>query len=150
MTERLFVDTNIWVYAVDHSDVRKQETALAVLQPSDTADVVVSAQVIGEFFAVVTRKLARTVPLVDVRAMVSQMVRLPVVAIDSRLVEAAISGAETWQLSYWDALIIAAAETSGCDRVISEDMSHGVVYGSVQVQDPFVGTPQGEYGISRG
>jgi predicted nucleic acid-binding protein len=139
MTERVFVDTNIWVYAVDRSDLTKQETALAVLEPRDTTDVVVSAQVIGEFFAVVTRKLAPRVPAADVRAMVAQMVRLPVVAIDSRLVEAAIAGTETWQLSYWDALIVAAAETSGCDRILSEDMSHGVVYGSVQVQDPFVG-----------
>jgi predicted nucleic acid-binding protein len=138
MTERVFIDTNVWVYAVDRSDIAKQTTALALLEPTDESDVVVSAQVIGEFFAVVTRKLAHTVPISDARAMVAQMIRLPVVAIDSRLVEAAIAGTDTWSLSYWDALIVAAAETSGCDRVLSEDMSHGVVYGSVQVQNPFL------------
>jgi predicted nucleic acid-binding protein len=47
------------------------------------------------------------------------------------------SGAREWQLTYWDALIIAAAETAGCDIVLSEDLAHGQVHGSVRVEDPF-------------
>lgn len=137
MTNRSFIDTNVWVYAVDRSDIAKQNAALGVLQPTYDTDVVISAQVLGEFYSVVTRKFARVVATADARAMVDQMVRLPVVPIDARLVEAAIIGSERWQLSYWDALIIAAAETSGCQRVLSEDMAHGAVYGSVEVANPF-------------
>jgi predicted nucleic acid-binding protein len=139
MTDRLFVDTNVWVYAVDKSDVAKQSRAQGVLQPTQDTDLVISAQVLGEFLSVVTRKFARQVPTTEARAMVVQMSRLPVVPIDARLVEVAIAISQEWQLSYWDGLIIAAAETSGCGRVLSEDMLHGAVYGSVQVENPFLG-----------
>ena len=125
------------MYAVDRSDIAKQNAAFGVLQPTHDSDGVISAQVLGEFYNVVTRKFARVVATVDARAMVDQMARLPVVPIDARLVEAAIVGGERWQLSYWDALIIAAAETSGCQRVLSEGMAHGAVYGSVEVANPF-------------
>lgn len=138
MTDRSFVDTNVWVYAVDRSDVAKQSRAHAVLQPTRDTDLVISAQVLGEFFSVVTRKFARHVPIAEARAMVVQMSRLPVVPIDARLVDAAIAVSQEWQLSYWDGLIIAAAESSGCGRVLSEDMTHGAVYGAVQVENPFL------------
>lgn len=137
MTDRVFVDTNVWVYAVDTSDIAKRNRAHEVLEPTRDTDLVTSAQVLGEFFSVVTRKFARQVPTAEARAMVVQMSRLPVVPIDAHLVEAAITISQEWQLSYWDGLIIAAAETSGCGRVLSEDLSHGAVYGSVQVEDPF-------------
>jgi predicted nucleic acid-binding protein len=66
------------------------------------------------------------------------MRQLPVVAVDAHLVATAIARAGEWQLSYWDSLILAAAEASGCDRVLSEDMNHGQVYGSVRVENPFL------------
>ena len=65
------------------------------------------------------------------------MRRLPVIAIDGDLVSTAITNAGTWRISYWDALIIAAAETAGCGSVISEDLGDGTTYGSVQVVNPF-------------
>ena len=137
MTDRSFVDTNVWVYAVDGSDPAKQAQARAILEPTPEKDVVVSAQVLGEFFVVVTGKLAQSVPEPDARAMVERMASLPVVAIDSALVSAAISGSRTWQVAYWDALIIAAAETAGCRRLFSEDLADGRTYGSVTVTNPF-------------
>jgi len=137
VTERLFLDTNVWVYAVDRTAPAKHSTARALLQPTPEAGVVVSPQVLSEFFAGVTRELTDQVPVAEAREMVTQMSRLPVVPIDARLVEAAITGTEVWQLSYWDALIIVDAQSSGCRRVLSEDMAHGAVYGSVQVDNPF-------------
>lgn len=137
MSDRFFVDTNVWVYAVDKSDIAKQNKAQQVLMPTAETDLVISAQVLGEFFSVITRKFARQAPIAEARALVAQMSRLPVVPIDARLVEAAIAASQDWQLSYWDALIIAAAETSGCERVLSEDMSDGAVYGSIHVENPF-------------
>jgi len=137
MTTRVFVDTNVWVYAADHRDVAKQQRALTIVRSGADGDFVVSAQVLGEFFDVTTRKLAKHVAIGDAQALVSEMSRLPVVPVDVRLVQEAIAGASEWRLSYWDPLIIAAAETSGCDVVLSEDMSDGQVYGSVRVENPF-------------
>lgn len=135
---RVFVDTNVWVYASDRRDPTKQQRALEVIASEAGPDVVISAQVLGEFFDVTTRKLAEQVAPADARRLVSEMARLPVVPVDARLVSAAIAGVAAWQLSYWDALIIAAAETAGCDVVLSEDLADDRVYGSVRVRNPFV------------
>jgi predicted nucleic acid-binding protein len=137
MTERALVDTNVWVYAVDKDEPTKQSRAREVLAPTGESDLVVSAQVLGEFFVVVTRKLARAVREADAQQMVERMRQLPVVAIDDHLVAAAIAASRQWHLSYWDALIVVAAEASGCRRVLTEDLTGGATYGSVVVENPF-------------
>ncbi len=137
MTARSFADTNVWVYAVDGSDPAKQTQARAILEPTPDKDIVVSAQVLGEFYVVVTGKLARNVPEPDASAMVQRMASLPVVVIDAALVSAAIAGSRAWHVAYWDALIIAAAETAGCRLLFSEDLTDGRTYGSVTVENPF-------------
>ena len=139
MIEPIFVDTNVWVYAVDAADPAKRERALAATAPAAGRDLVVSTQVLTEFYAVVTRKLALPVPVDDAEAMVRQLAALPVVAIDSAVVVSAITASRTWQISIWDALIIRAAEVAGCRRILSEDLADGVMYGSVRVENPFAG-----------
>jgi predicted nucleic acid-binding protein len=136
MTARTFVDTNIWVYAVDAAEPEKQSRARAVLGEVD-AQYVVSAQVLGEFYVTVTRRFERTVSAADARGMVAQLRRLPVVAIDADHVEQAIQGSQAWGVSYWDALILAAAATAGCTRVLTEDLADGTTYGTVTVENPF-------------
>ena len=71
------------------------------------------------------------------------MRQLTVVPIDGSLVGAAIANARAWQVSHWDALILTAAHTSGCQVVLSEDLSHGRTYGSVRVESPFIGVGGG-------
>ena len=137
MTEPVFVDTNVWVCAVDTADPAKRERALQAVAPAPGRDIVVSTQVLTEFYAVVTRKLATPVSLDDAEAMVHQLLALPVVAIDASLVASVISGSREWQISIWDALIVRAAEVAGCRRVLSEDLADGRTYGSIVVENPF-------------
>lgn len=137
MTSRAFVDTNVWVYAVDDGEPEKQARAQQLLQPTQDTDLVVSAQVLGEFYVTVRRKLAETLPELDAVALVDRMRQLPVVPVDGNLVGAAIANAHEWQVSYWDALILTAAEASGCEVVLSEDLNDGQSYGSVRVENPF-------------
>ncbi len=136
MTEPTFVDTNVWVYAVDAADADKRRRALEVTAPGSGRDLVISTQVLTEFYAVVTRKLSVPVSTEDAD-MVGQLSLLPVVAIDGSLVASAIAGSRSWNISIWDALIIRAAETAGCRRVLSEDLADGATYGSVVVENPF-------------
>jgi predicted nucleic acid-binding protein len=138
MTERTFVDTNVWVYAVDKADPAKHARAIALLQPSADSDFVVSTQVLIEFYVVVTRKLAIPLAGEAAQAMVDEIARLPVVPTDSQLVLAAMAGSREWGISLWDALIIRAAEASGCHLVLSEDIANGGIYGSVRVENPFL------------
>jgi predicted nucleic acid-binding protein len=137
MTERSFVDTNVWVYAVDDADPVKQARARATVEPGPDVDLVISAQVLTEFYVVTTRKIARPLAPETGAALVEQLARLPVVPLDAQLVTTAIAGSREWRISLWDALIVRAAETAGCRRLLTEDLAHGAVYGSVRVENPF-------------
>jgi predicted nucleic acid-binding protein len=139
-TEPIFVDTNVWVYAVDAADPAKRARALEVTAPAPGRDLVVSTQVLTEFYAVVTRKLGVPVSIDDAEAMVRELAALPVVAVDGSLVISAITGSREGQVSIWDALILRAAEVAGCRRVLSEDLADGTTYGSVVVENPFTRT----------
>lgn len=140
MSPRSFIDTNVWVYAVDTADKAKQTRALAILEPDVEKDYVISAQVLGEFYATVSGKLSAAVPAPDGRAMVERMKQLPVVPLDVSLVDEAIAGSQDWRISYWDSLIVAAARAAGCEVLVSEDLAHGVAYGGVRVENPFLRT----------
>lgn len=130
---RSFVDTNVVVYAFDTADPRRQSAALAILQ-SD-AELVVSTQVLLETWWVLTRKLR----LSDETAseVVAQLGRLPVVSTDRQLAKDAIRLSRTRQLAVWDALIVEAARTADCERVLSEDLQHGQDFGGIVIENPF-------------
>ncbi|MGH3636604.1 MAG: PIN domain-containing protein, partial [Mycobacterium sp.] len=104
MPSRTFLDTNVLVYAVDNADPAKKQTARALL--TETADVVMSAQVLGEFYVTITRKLQPAVALHTATEMVRLLARLACVPIDSQLVQLAIDAGQRWQLSLWDALVV--------------------------------------------
>jgi predicted nucleic acid-binding protein len=137
MTDRVFVDSNVWVYALDEDEPVKRAQARAVLSPTAPDTLVTSAQVLGEFYTTVTHKLARPVAAEVAAGMVERMARLPVVAIDADRVREAVAGSRSWQLSYWDALIVTAARSAGCDRLLTEDLAEGATYCGVSVENPF-------------
>lgn len=141
MTERVFVDTNIWVYAVDRSEPTKRERARAALAPRDDAHISVSSQVLSEFYTVVTRKLLMPLSEEQAAQMVDRMAQLPVVPVDTDLVMRAVAGSRSWGISLWDALIIRAAEAAGCAVVLSEDLADGATYGPVRVSNPLRAEP---------
>lgn len=137
MTERVFADTNVWVYLVDSDEPVKQGRAREVLTPRPGVRQVTSAQVMSEFYVSATRKLARPVAVDRAARIVERMARLDVVAIDAGRVRAAIEGARIWGISYWDALIVVAAQAGGCTRLLTEDLADGTTYGRVRVENPF-------------
>ncbi len=116
----------------------KQRIARAVIGPEYEPDLVVSPQVIGEFYVTVTRKLEVPLSPGQALALVGEMTRQPVVPLDSTMAIAAILGAHEWQLSYWDALLMVAARTAGCDRLLTEDLQHGRVIDGVTIVNPFL------------
>ena len=137
MTERVFIDTNVWVYAVDAAEPAKRERARAVIAPRNDAHITTSSQVLSEFYTVVTRKLASPISDELAAQLVDRLSQLPVVPVDADLVVRAVAGSRAWGISLWDALIIRAAEVAGCAVVLSEDLADGATYGSVRVSNPF-------------
>jgi predicted nucleic acid-binding protein len=136
MPGRAFVDTNVLVYAVDRSEPKKRERAREVLGTAPE-QLVLSAQVLSEFYVVVTRKLAAPLSEAEAGEAVRRLAALPVVAADAELVLAAIALSRKAMLSFWDAQIVAAAAVAGCERVLTEDLSHGTEVAGVRVESPF-------------
>jgi predicted nucleic acid-binding protein len=136
MSDRAFVDTNIWVYTVDAADATRRRRALEVVGPASEYELVLSTQVLAEFYAVVTRKLDTPLAPTAARALATQMATLAVVSVDAPLVLSAIEAGAAWGISVWDALIVRAAEISGCAILLTEDLADGGTYGSVRVVNP--------------
>lgn len=139
MTARAFLDTNVLVYAVDNADPQKQRRAHEILKGGSADELVISTQVLSEFYVVVTRKLAEPLSPHQALAMVDELVRLPTVSITADLVRMAIAGSQEWKVSFWDALIVRAAEAAGCQLLLSEDLANHASYASVRVENPFTG-----------
>jgi predicted nucleic acid-binding protein len=138
MTGRTFLDSNVLVYSVDESPAEKAKHDRAVEVLSTQPDsLVVSTQVLQEFYVVTTRKLKPPLSAERAARAVRGIAKLDVVAIDTQLVLSAIDTSHDAQLSLWDALIIEAASRAGCDRVLSEDLDEGQVIRGVTIHNPF-------------
>jgi predicted nucleic acid-binding protein len=97
-----------------------------------------SAQVLQEFYTVVTRKGTSPLTAAEAFAWVRRFLGLPFVPTTSKLILDGIALSERYQIHYWDGAIIAASEALGADTLYSEDLSHGQTYGSVRVVNPFL------------
>jgi predicted nucleic acid-binding protein len=137
MTASAFVDTNVVVYAFDDDEPDKQEQARDLLSDPGDVRLVLSTQVLAEFFVTVTRKLARPLDADPARQAVAALSELPVVGADAELVLAGIDLADRYQLSVGDGLVVQAAVVSGCDTILTEDLTDGSVLAGVRVQNPF-------------
>lgn len=140
MTERVFLDTNVILYADDRSAGTKRLRAIELLRDLVGKSLaVVSTQVLQEYFVVATRKLA--VPPDLARTKVDALAQLDVVLIRPEIIIGAIDLHRLHSLSFWDALIIKCASAAGCTRVLSEDMQHGALLDGVLVVNPFATNP---------
>ena len=133
-----FIDTNIWVYAYDNHFPDKQKCARKlIISGVKNGNGVLSTQVLGEFFTVVTKKINRPLPVRDARDIIKYMGRMTVQEIDLLIVERALDTLEQYKISYWDSLIIAAAERARCKRIFSEDLNAGQIYHGIEITNPF-------------
>lgn len=135
---RDFFDANVLVYAYDPRNPVKRQRALDLLDNALANDTgVLSAQVLAEFFNTVTRKLPAPLSVADAEQALARFAAMPVVPLDLALVQQAVSVCQRYQISYWDAQIIAAAASAGCARIISEDLNPGQSYAGVVIANPF-------------
>lgn len=141
MSDRIFLDTNILVYSIDSGCPDKQARALEVLGGTEEfqqSTFVISTQVLQEFYVAAVRKLDQPMPEDEAEAAVRELSKLPMVQVDFDLIFAAISTSREHRLSFWDALIIRSAISSGCRILLTEDLQHGRKFGSLDIQNPFI------------
>ncbi len=137
MIVKRFLDTNILLYGYDLDAPAKRSIAQALietawLQPGETA---VSVQVLQEFYVNFLRKGHSPQ---EAAVLITDFSIWPVIDNTLALFRLGLSLQLRWQLSLWDAMILAAAHTSGASELITEDLNHGQDYGGVRVVNPFL------------
>jgi predicted nucleic acid-binding protein len=134
---KVFFDTNVLVYAWDQHDRRKNQIARDLIRDLTKTQGVatLSIQVLQEFYSIVTSKFNADKLLA--REMLLRYAQMNVVLPDIMLVTDAIDISVLSRISFWDALIIAAAKSARCSILYSEDMSHGQSIRGVRIVNPF-------------
>lgn len=138
MTATSFFDTNVFLYVVSAAaeDAEKREKAIALIRDHDFA---ISVQVMQEFADAALRKKRLGVTAAEVREMLEEFVAsYPVLSPTPNLVFRALDLSTRFQIRYYDAAILAAAQELGCQTLYSEDFNHGQTYDTVQVLNPFL------------
>jgi predicted nucleic acid-binding protein len=139
----VFVDTNVLIHSEDGADALKQARAIDWLRILwDRRLGRVSTQVLSEFYVNVTRKAEPPMASGDARAEVRRYQRWQPWAVDHATVESAWSVESRFGFSYWDSLIVAAAQAQRCRYLLTEDMQHGQQVDSVQILNPFLVGPE--------
>jgi predicted nucleic acid-binding protein len=140
MPDKYFVDTNILLYAHDRSAGLKHERARQLVERLWTSgEGVLSTQVLQELCINLRRKIARPLPVEEIRRIIQDYLSWEIVINDPASVPQALEIEVRYQTSFWHALILHAAETSGAAILYSEDLAAGQKYGAVEVINPLFG-----------
>lgn len=140
MTAPVFVDTNLFLYALDSADTKKQEAARvwrAELWKNRLGRI--SFQVLQEFYVKATQKWPQARN--EVRAEVKDLLAWQPVTVDAAILERGWKLQDRYQLSFWDALIVAAAQSIHCRYLLTEDLQENQDLDGVRVVNPFLIDP---------
>ncbi len=136
MSGKVFLDTNILVYAQDARAPKKQKRSRQIIATLVEQDAgVVSTQVLQEFYVAVTRKLG--IDPLAAKAILKTLTVFEMIQVTPALIDEAVDGSLLNQISFWDALIVVSAASSGCGRIFSEDMNAGQRIRGVEIVNPF-------------
>jgi len=139
MSDRIFVDTNILVYAHDLSSGDRHAKASAVIESLWEAGTgVISTQVLQEFYVTVTRKIKNPLKSAEAREIIRNYLAWPVQINDPETTIRTSEIEEKNSLSFWDALIVAAALRLQAKKIISEDLNHGQIIEGILIENPLL------------
>lgn len=137
--ERITLDSNLLIYAADNAAGLRNRLAAHLVVECARIDCVLSLQALSEFFHAVTRKgkLARTIAADQVRDWMSTY---PVIVPSAATLATALDLNLDGKCGFWDGVLIATAEQSGCTLLLSEDMHDGMRFRRLRVRNPFAGS----------
>ena len=132
-----FVDTNILIYAHDRDGGPKHDRARQLIEHLwTTGQGALSTQVLQELCVNLRRRVAHPLPSDEIAKLIEDYLSWEIVINTPQAIVTALRIEERYKVSYWDALILQAAESCGAAVLYSEDLSHGQRYGAVEVVDP--------------
>lgn len=136
MSAKAFFDTNILLYIYGEDAPKRSRATTLFHRHTLSNELLVSTQVVQEFYAAGSRKLG--IPRATLREIVLALLELPLVILTPSHITRALDNEATHRVSFWDALILAAAEAGGAELLYTEDLNHGQKYGAVVVCNPFL------------
>lgn len=135
---RWFIDTNVVVYLFDNDAPEKKRQATELFEEGRASQsLLLSTQVLQEFYVAATRKLKQPLTPDIAEQAVRELTSLPLVNVDSDIVLAAIMRSRQLGFSLWDSLIVEAALRGGADTLKTEDLQDGKVIDGLRVENPF-------------
>jgi predicted nucleic acid-binding protein len=138
MSGKIFIDTNILIYAHDLDAGEKHTIAATILKNLwETETGIISAQVLQEFYVNVTRKIPNPLPKPKAREIIQSYLTWHVELNDIKTIFTASEFEERYNLSFWDALIVAAASNAKVEKILTEDLNHGQRIEGVLIENPF-------------
>lgn len=139
MIDKVFVDSNILIYAHDlDAGVRQQRAADCLKHLWDARNGRLSTQVLQEFYVNVTQKIKSPLSRSAAREVVRNYTPWVRSLITPTTIVRASEIGEAWRLSFWDSMILAAAEQNQAAQLFSEDMSHGEIIAGIKIVNPFL------------
>ncbi len=138
MKDKVFIDTNVLVYAHDIDAGRKQQIARSTLvELAEERTGALSMQVLQEFYVTALRKLAVSLAKEQARAIVEDFSHWCIETGPAEI-RRAFQIEDEAHISFWDALIIASAIKAGASHILSEDMNHGQIIAGIEIRNPFL------------
>ena len=138
MSDRVFVDTNVLIYAHDvDAGERHAAAARLVAELWESRRAVISTQVLQEFYVNATRKIPSPLSRAVARQFVRTYSAWQTETVGPQDIQFASELEEQHQLSFWDALIVAAALKAGAGTILTEDLSPGRSISGVRIENPF-------------
>jgi len=134
MKDKIFIDTNVLIYAYSDTEPEKKEIALTVLENDY---IIISTQVINELIWILNKKF--DVAIEQLKILISRFWwKFKVTLVNQVTINKALDIAMRYKYSYWDSLIIASALENECSILYSEDMQHGqVIEDRLKIVNPF-------------
>ncbi len=139
MKDKIFLDTNVIVYAHDRSSGKKNTIAMEIMEYLwERKKGVISVQVMQEFYVCVTTKILKPLPLKVARKILEYILNWDLIINDEYITIKAINLQEKYRFSFWDSLIVQSAIQSQAYTLFSEDLSDGQIIENVKIVNPFV------------
>jgi predicted nucleic acid-binding protein len=139
MSDRIFVDTNILVYAHDEDAGEKHAAAAkAIADLWECRNGVISTQVLQEFYVTLTRKVASPVTRNTACRLIRNYLTWELAVNDGPILLHASEIEGNYRLSFWDGLIVAAAYSKNAAVILTEDLNHGQTIEGILIQNPFL------------
>jgi predicted nucleic acid-binding protein len=138
MNGKVFLDTNILIYAYDKDSGEKHSVALSIVKDLwESRTGVLSNQVLQEFYVGVTRKIPKPIAKSEAREILRAYICWSVKEITPVSIVRASEIEEKNQISFWDALVIVAAYEAKCKKILTEDLNSGQLIEGIIIENPF-------------